>query len=131
MKGWNEFDIGSVLFPLGEDGVQAQEKKPESRSYTENSSRSASVAHWRVKKPIHNHDYCINCFFCWVYCPDASILAKDDQMSGVDYKHCKGCGICVSVCPTNPKSLLMFDEVEEEQDAFKKWPQKEIKSKES
>jgi pyruvate ferredoxin oxidoreductase delta subunit len=28
-------------------------------------------------------------------------------MIGIDYHHCKGCGICVEVCPTKPKSLVM------------------------
>ncbi len=131
MKGWNEFEIGSVLFPLEEDGIKAQEKMPQERIYTENSSRSASVAHWRVIKPVHNASLCINCFNCWVYCPDSSILAKDEKLAGVDYQHCKGCGICVSVCPTNPKSLLMFNEIESTEDALQKWPQKEIKKKEN
>ena len=42
---------------------------------------------------------------------------------------CKGCGVCVSVCPTNPKSLLMFDENESNEDAIKQWPEKEVKAK--
>ncbi|HIY44040.1 MAG TPA: 4Fe-4S dicluster domain-containing protein [Candidatus Helicobacter avistercoris] len=129
MKGWNEFEIGSVLFPFesSEDGIKVQEKLPEKRAYTENSSKQASVAHWRVQKPVHNNNICINCFNCWVYCPDGAILARDEKLSGVDYVHCKGCGVCVQVCPTNPKSLLMFDENEENTDALAKWPQKESK----
>ena len=131
MKGWNEFEIGSVLFPFSkdEDGTKVNAKLREDRNYTENSSKSASVAHWRVQKPVHNHDHCINCFFCWIYCPDSSILARNDQMSGIDYVHCKGCGVCVSVCPTNPKSLLMFDENENNEDAIQSWPSKEVKEK--
>ena len=39
-------------------------------------------------------------------------------MKGVDYEHCKGCGLCVSVCPTNQKSLLMFNEYVTVEDAF-------------
>ena len=129
MKGWNEFEIGSVLFPFesSEDGIKVQEKLPENRAYTENSTKQASVAHWRVQKPVHNNNICINCFNCWVYCPDGAILARDEKLSGVDYVHCKGCGVCVQVCPTNPKSLLMFDENEENTDALAKWPQKESK----
>ena len=35
MKGWNEFEIGSVLFPFesSEDGIKVQEKLPENRAY--------------------------------------------------------------------------------------------------
>ena len=46
-------------------------------------------------------------------------------MIGVDYDHCKGCGICVEVCPTNPKSLLMFEERIPNEEALAKWPEKE------
>jgi pyruvate ferredoxin oxidoreductase delta subunit len=48
-------------------------------------------------------------------------------MQGVDYDHCKGCGICVEVCPTNPKSLLMFNENEKNEVALTKWPEKSKK----
>ena len=50
-------------------------------------------------------------------------------MSGVDYVHCKGCGVCVEVCPTNPKSLLMFNNYETDEVALSKWPAKESKKK--
>ncbi len=110
-KGWNEFEAGSVLFPF-DKGNAAVEKHADSRNYREDSSYKASVAHWRVEKPVHNVEHCINCYFCWVYCPDSSILVRDEKMSGVDYVHCKGCGVCVDVCPTNPKSLLMFSDYE-------------------
>jgi pyruvate ferredoxin oxidoreductase delta subunit len=48
-------------------------------------------------------------------------------MRGVDYEHCKGCGLCVSVCPTNPKSLLMFNEYVTVEDALSQWPEKKKK----
>jgi pyruvate ferredoxin oxidoreductase delta subunit len=46
-------------------------------------------------------------------------------MLGIDYDHCKGCSVCVEVCPTNPKSLLMFAEHEEIEKALESWPTKE------
>ncbi|MBU2614278.1 MAG: 4Fe-4S binding protein [Elusimicrobia bacterium] len=54
---------------------------------------------WRTFKPIIDQSKCTNCLFCWMYCPDSSILIKDAKVTGVDYKHCKGCGICAEVCP--------------------------------
>ena len=42
--------------------------------------------------------------------------------------HCKGFGICVSVCPTHPKSLLIFDDHKDNADALKQWPKKEAKT---
>jgi pyruvate ferredoxin oxidoreductase delta subunit len=59
-----------------------------------------------------------------------SIIARDKKMVGIDFDHCKGCGICVEVCPTNPKSLLMFAEQQDEDIALEQWPKKEKKEKE-
>lgn len=126
-KGWNEFEIGSVLFPFENDGQKNIDIQQENRDYTQNSSYKASVSHWRVEKPVFNSDHCISCFNCWLYCPDSSILVRDEKLKGVDYVHCKGCGICSDVCPTNPKSLLMYSNNLDEKEAIKSWPQKKNK----
>jgi len=47
--------------------------------------------------------------FCWLYCPDGSILVKDSKVIGIDYEHCKGCGICARECPK--KVVTMVEEV--------------------
>ncbi len=130
MKGWSELEIGAALFPFEENGLESLCKHNDERSYTKESSFGTSVADWRINKPVHNSDVCINCFNCWVYCPDGAILARNEKLTGVDYVHCKGCGVCVEVCPTNPKSLLMFSNYEENSDALAKWPAKEAKNKE-
>ena len=129
MKGWNELEIGSVLFPFQKDGLEVLQQHNNERDYTDESSFKMSVAHWRIDKPVHNSSICINCFNCWVYCPDGAIMERDDKLNGVDYAHCKGCGVCVDVCPTNPKSLLMFNTHEENASALEKWPAKEEKKK--
>ncbi|HIV49705.1 4Fe-4S dicluster domain-containing protein [uncultured Helicobacter sp.] len=128
-RGWNELEIGSALFPFSSDGQTQIQEHNDKRAYTRDSSFTASVAHWRVEKPVHNSQVCINCFNCWVYCPDGAILARDEKLAGVDYVHCKGCGVCVDVCPTNPKSLLMFEDHKDNQEALSAWPQKEDKKK--
>ena len=114
-KGWNEFEIGSALFPFEDSGDNISKQK-EDRNYTQNSSYTASVAHWRVDKPVFNANHCINCFNCWLYCPDSSILVRNESMQVVDYVHCKGCGICSSVCPTNPKSHLMYSDYKDNEE---------------
>ncbi|MGD9596004.1 4Fe-4S dicluster-binding protein [Wolinella succinogenes] len=126
-KGWNEFEIGSLLFPFEKEGEKNVEKHAEERDYSSDNSYTASTAHWRVEKPVYNPEGCIHCYFCWLYCPDSSILVRSEKMTGVDYVHCKGCGVCVSVCPTNPKSLLMFNDHESEEAALASWPKKEEK----
>jgi len=128
-KSWNEFDVDSVLFSFeGSAKMQNIAETPrDERPYSETNSYNGSVADWRVKKPILNKEYCIDCQNCWIYCPDISIISKNKKMVSIDYDHCKGCGVCVEVCPTNPKSLLMFDEHISEETALSQWPQKKSK----
>ncbi|SFV70347.1 Pyruvate:ferredoxin oxidoreductase, delta subunit [hydrothermal vent metagenome] len=127
--GWDEFEIGAMLRTFEGEAGNIAATRQEDRNYTQNSSFTASVADWRLIKPIYNKDYCIDCQFCWVYCPDVSIISRDKKMIGVDMDHCKGCGICVEVCPTNPKSLLMFPEQADEETEIAAWPVKEEKEK--
>jgi len=126
-KGWDEFEIGAMLRTFEGAVTDIATTLPENRPYSQSSSFTASVADWRIEKPLFNKDYCIDCQFCWVYCPDMSIISRDKKMIGIDFDHCKGCGICVQVCPTNPKSLLMFSEQKDEDAALAEWPQKEKK----
>lgn len=130
-NGWNNFDPGAVLFSFDKDKKvdKIAETLPEDRPYSKSNSYTASVADWRVEKPVYNKEYCIDCQFCWIYCPDMSIISRDKNMVGIDYDHCKGCGICVEVCPTNPKSLLMFVEQKEEDTALAGWPSKDESKK--
>ncbi|MFO1078011.1 MAG: 4Fe-4S binding protein [Planctomycetota bacterium] len=52
-----------------------------------------------------DHDTCILCGRCTdiVFCSDISIV---DNKIRID-AHCDGCGLCVEVCPTKPKSLAI------------------------
>lgn len=126
-KGWDEFEIGAMLRTFNGKIENIAATQQQDRDYSENSSYTASVADWRLVKPIFNKDYCIDCQFCWVYCPDVSIISRDKKLIGVDMDHCKGCGICVEACPTNPKSLLMFPEQADEESEIANWPKKDEK----
>ena len=59
------------------------------------------VGGWRNVRPVRNDEDCIDCLFCWVYCPDNAVNVKDASVKGLDFDldHCKGCGICAAVCP--------------------------------
>lgn len=127
--GWNEFEIGAMLRSFEGSINDIAGTLQEDRNYSKSNSFTASVADWRIEKPVFNKDYCIDCQFCWVYCPDISIISRDKKMIGVDMDHCKGCGICVQVCPTNPKSLLMFPEHADEETEIARWPEKDSKEK--
>jgi 2-oxoacid:acceptor oxidoreductase delta subunit (pyruvate/2-ketoisovalerate family) len=49
---------------------------------------------------------CNDCENCYVFCPDASIIKREEILSHqVDYDFCKGCGICFSECPRRAISL--------------------------
>ncbi|MEK6660083.1 MAG: 4Fe-4S binding protein [Campylobacterota bacterium] len=126
-KGWDEFEIGAMLRTFNGKIENIAATQQQDRDYSENSSYTASVSDWRLVKPIFNKDYCIDCQFCWVYCPDVSIISRDKKLIGVDMDHCKGCGICVEACPTNPKSLLMFPEQADEESEIANWPKKDEK----
>ncbi|ARC86519.1 ketoisovalerate oxidoreductase subunit vorD [Clostridium argentinense CDC 2741] len=65
-------------------------------------------AGWRNEKPIIDHEKCVNCLQCYMYCPDGVIFKKDNNID-IDYDFCKGCGICAKVCI--PKAIKMEREV--------------------
>ncbi len=129
LVGWDEVTQGIILTAFEGDATGISAKKAEERSYSLFNTYTASVASWRVTKPVFNIDVCIDCQNCWVWCPDSSIISRDKQMLGIDYDHCKGCEVCVEVCPTNPKSLLMFSEHDELETALSNWPEKKQKEK--
>jgi len=64
---------------------------------------------WRTFRPIYEESKCKKCWICWKFCPDVSIVVKEDG-SGIifDYDHCKGCGICAAECPA--KCITMVSE---------------------
>jgi pyruvate ferredoxin oxidoreductase delta subunit len=65
---------------------------------------------WSTLKPVKDQTKCINCLICWAYCPDTAILVKDGKLTGFDYEHCKGCGICAEVCADKIKAISMVEE---------------------
>lgn len=66
----------------------------------------------RNEKPEFNPDNCINCFFCWVFCPENAIIINCQKISGINYDYCKGCGICANECPIHnePLPIIMVEE---------------------
>jgi pyruvate ferredoxin oxidoreductase delta subunit len=65
---------------------------------------------WRSQRPVWNNEKCINCYTCWIYCPDAAIRIVDGKVAGINYDYCKGCGICASACPKKVQAITMETE---------------------
>lgn len=55
---------------------------------------------WRTRTPRYDRGKCVKCVRCWFICPDAAISREDDDHILIDYDHCKGCGMCSTVCPS-------------------------------
>lgn len=87
LKGWKDIPIGGLILEAG-------------------NAVNYKTGGWRTLKPVHDEKKCINCLFCWIYCPDSAILVKDGKVVGVDYEHCKGCGICARECPVKPEKAI-------------------------
>ena len=77
------------------------------------SSEHYNTGTWRAYRPIHDKEKCINCLRCWILCPDMSIMVNDkNEVTGINYMHCKGCGICAFECPDKVKAISMKLETE-------------------
>jgi 2-oxoacid:acceptor oxidoreductase delta subunit (pyruvate/2-ketoisovalerate family) len=66
---------------------------------------------WRTNgRPLVQLDACVNCLLCWLYCPDSAIELDGTTLAGIDYRTCKGCELCVEVCPVG--AIAMVAEVD-------------------
>jgi pyruvate ferredoxin oxidoreductase gamma subunit len=55
---------------------------------------------WRTMRPVIDFDRCNRCWWiCSTFCPDGAIGVTDEGAPHIDYDHCKGCLVCVAVCP--------------------------------
>lgn len=54
-------------------------------------------AGWRSVRPVISESRCTGCLQCYLHCPDGTVFLKD-QIVGIDYDFCKGCGICKTTC---------------------------------
>lgn len=67
--------------------------------YEAGNAEAFKTGDWRAMKPIWIEEKCTQCMLCPPTCPDSSIPVKDGKRTEYDYDHCKGCGVCVEVCP--------------------------------
>lgn len=62
---------------------------------------------WSLDRPVLT-DRCTACAVCALFCPEGAIARGDGAMV-VDYRYCKGCGICEVVCPV--RDAVFMEEV--------------------
>jgi pyruvate ferredoxin oxidoreductase gamma subunit len=57
---------------------------------------------WRRSRPVIDEQHCNRCsWICGTLCPDSAIQTATDRTPHIDYDHCKGCLVCVEVCPAH------------------------------
>ncbi len=93
MKKWRELVPGAVILDAG-------------------SAAEFKTGSWRAFRPVWKEENCIQCLFCWLYCPDMSVFVEDGKMTGFNYDYCKGCGLCARECPGKKgnKAIVMEEE---------------------
>ncbi len=76
------------------------------KSFIEVTSGLTESAALREAERCFSCGTCNECENCYLFCPDASVLKRDEILSHqVDYDFCKGCGICFAECPRRAISL--------------------------
>lgn len=93
LKTWQEVHLGGVI-PNGGNAADYE------------------TGTWRTWKPQWYEGTCTQCLTCWAFCPEEAFLLRDGktprgadrrEIKEINYYHCKGCGLCVKVCPVNKK----------------------------
>ncbi len=68
----------------------------------EATSEQVQTGLWRTMRPVIDDSLCNHCsWICSTLCPDAAIDVGSDREPIIDYEHCKGCLLCVAVCPSH------------------------------
>lgn len=66
------------------------------------SSTQVRTGLWRTMRPVIDHERCHRCtWICGTFCPDGALGPDDAGWPRIDYDHCKGCLVCVAVCPSH------------------------------
>lgn len=70
-------------------------------------SVQAKTGLWRTLRPVIDYAKCNRCsWICSTYCPDSAIAVQEDHTPQIDYDHCKGCLVCVAICPPHAIAAL-------------------------
>ena len=87
MPTWRDLQIGCTLVEPG-------------------SASRYKTGDWRSLRPIWDHNKCIKCGICYIFCPDACIEQDAEGYFEANLYWCKGCGICTRECPTGVITMV-------------------------
>lgn len=59
---------------------------------------------WRNLTPVIDEKKCSLCNWCYLVCPEGVIYEEENKIK-IDYRFCKGCGICAKECRKNCISM--------------------------
>ncbi len=89
LPGWRDVPLGMVVTDAG-------------------NAASNRTGDWRSQRPIWNHQRCIKCGICYLFCPEGCIGQNQEGFFEANLYYCKGCGICSRECPT--EAITMNEE---------------------
>jgi pyruvate ferredoxin oxidoreductase gamma subunit len=72
------------------------------------SAKQYRTGDWKSEHPVWNHDKCIKCGICYLFCPEGCIGQNEEGYFEANLFYCKGCGICARECWT--EAIKMVEE---------------------
>ena len=88
---WKDIDIGAIVTEAG-------------------NALQYKTGDWRSQRPTYQHERCIKCGICQLFCPEGCIFQNKEGKYQANLDYCKGCGICAHECPT--RVITMVEEEE-------------------
>ncbi|MHA1369598.1 MAG: 4Fe-4S binding protein [Promethearchaeota archaeon] len=70
-----------------------------------------NTGEWRTYRPIIDLAECNKCGFCYIYCPEGTIIFDRENGPEIDLIYCKGCGICAHECPKKAIRMVLEAEI--------------------
>lgn len=89
LPSWQEYPVGCVVVEPG-------------------SASQYRTGDWKSQHPVWDHQRCIKCGICYLFCPDFCIHENEEGYFEADLYYCKGCGICARECWT--QAITMVEE---------------------
>lgn len=72
------------------------------------SAKQYRTGDWKSQRPVWDHQRCIKCGICYLFCPEGCIGQNEDGYFEANLYYCKGCGICARECWT--EAIRMIEE---------------------